>query len=58
MSLQAAAAVKELHDYRSKAKKELKILKEHVGELREEKVYYVEAIESLRGFFEKVNLAY
>ena len=58
MSLQATAAVKELHDYRSKAKKELKILKEHVGELREEKVYYVEAIESLRGFFEKVNLAY
>jgi hypothetical protein len=56
--LQAAAAIKELHDYRSKAKKELKILKEHVGELREEKVYYVEAIESLRGFFEKVNLAY
>jgi ElaB/YqjD/DUF883 family membrane-anchored ribosome-binding protein len=55
LDLRADMATKELSEYRSKAKREVKLLKEHVQRLSDENVQMTQAFENMRAFFEKVR---
>jgi len=51
----ASRAIKDLTDYKTKSKREMRVLKDHIQKVTQENSYLVQAIESLKSFFDKLN---